>query len=79
MATHTIGKATIEELQRDLKRIEDEEIRFALEVVVDEKAKELRAIVLKRLEEVITLDDILEAFINKKKQRDISIWATRDR
>jgi len=70
------GKKTTEELLEELERLEAEEIRFALEIVIEEKAKALRAIVLKRLEDVITLDDILQAFINDNLCRRVSTWAT---
>jgi len=79
MATHTTKKKTLGDLRQQLKDIEDEEIRFALEVLVEEKTKALRTIVLKRLEAVITLDDILQAFIDTKKVHDISVWAGRAR
>ena len=75
MATHTTGKTSIEDLKAKLKKIKAEETRFALEIVVEERARVLQQLVLKRLDEVITLDDILEAFINKKKTNDISVWA----
>lgn len=69
---------SVESLMDIFREIEKEEKRFALEIVVEEKAKVLRALVLKRLDDVITLDDILDAFIAKKKVHDISVWALRE-
>lgn len=75
MATHTTKKTSIEYLKAALEKIEAEEKRFALEIIVEERARILQQLVLKRLDKVVTLDDILEAFINTKKINDICVWA----
>uniref|UniRef100_A0A6H1ZTT9 Uncharacterized protein n=1 Tax=viral metagenome TaxID=1070528 RepID=A0A6H1ZTT9_9ZZZZ len=68
---------TKEELEAELKKIEDQKAIFELQIAVEEAAIALRDLYLQRLDDVVTLDDILDDAALKSLCGRISKLKTR--
>ena len=52
---------TKEELEAELQKIQDQKVIFELKIAVEDAAIALRDLYLKRLDDDVTLDDVLDA------------------
>jgi len=68
---------TREAIAQERKAIEEQKVLFELDIALQEEAIEFREAYLKWLDEVVTLDDVLQAMMDNGLCQKISVWKKR--